>query len=52
VLDFSRRMDFFIVLGFMFLIGITFYTYTLVRINQNKIDNVVRKIAIERENKK
>ena len=52
VLDFSRRMDFFIVLGFMFIIGIMFHTYTIVRNNQNKIDMVVRKIAIENKHKK
>jgi len=52
VLSFSRMMDFFIVIGFMFLIGVSFYTYTLVRKNQNKIDNLVRNIAIEKELKK
>ncbi len=49
VLKFSRRIDFFVVLGFMFLIGTTFYIYTLVRKNQNKIERIVRKIAIEKE---
>jgi len=52
VLNFSRRMDFFIVLGFMFLIGVTFYIYTLVRKNQNQIEKIVRKMAIEREDNK
>lgn len=53
VLDFSRRMDFFIVIGFMFMIGIIFYTYTLVRKNQNRIEKLVRKIATDKEiNKK
>jgi len=52
ILNFNRRMDFFIVIGFMFLIGITFYTYTLVRSNQNKIDNLVRKLALEKGEKK
>ncbi|TKJ17307.1 hypothetical protein CEE44_02105 [Candidatus Woesearchaeota archaeon B3_Woes] len=52
ILNFSRRLDFFIVMGFMFLIGIMFHTYTIVRKNQNRIDKIVRKIAIEKQNKK
>jgi hypothetical protein len=52
ILSFSRRMDFFIVIGFMFLIGIIFHTYTITRKTQNKIDKVVRKIAIFKHNKK
>ena len=44
----SRPLDFFIIIGFMFLIGSTFYTYTIVRKNQNRIEEIVRKIAIER----
>lgn len=45
----SRPLDFFIIAGFMFLIGSTFHTYTIVRKNQNKIEEVVKKIAIERK---
>lgn len=52
ILDMSRRLDFFIIAGFMFLIGITFYIYGIVRKNQNKIERVVREIAIEKLNKK
>lgn len=52
VLSFSRRMDFFIVIGFLFLIGIMFHIYTIVRKNQNRVDTMVRKIAIEKRNKK
>lgn len=48
-LNFSRRLDFYIVVGFMFLIGITFHTYTIVRKNQNRVDKLVRKIAIEKK---
>ena len=51
VLNFSRRMDFFIVLGFMFIIGITFHIYTIVRKNQNKIEKIVRKIAFDKQKK-
>jgi len=48
-LNLVRTMDFFIILGFMFLIGSLFYTYTIVRKNQNKLEEIVRKIAIERK---
>jgi len=41
----SRTMDLFIILGFMMLIAVFVYTYNLVRINQRKIETVVRKIA-------
>ena len=52
VLSLSRRLDFFIILGFMFLIGIMFHTYTIMRKTQNKIERVVRKIAIEKNPEK
>jgi hypothetical protein len=53
VLDFGRTMDFFIVIGFMFVIGAIFYTYTVLRKTQKKVDTIVRKIAITNaENKK
>ena len=48
-LNLARTMDFFIILGFMFLIGTLFYTYTIVRKNQNKVEEIVRKIAIQRK---
>jgi len=44
-LSLSRTMDFFIISGFMVLIALFFYTYTLVRSNQKKIEFIVRKIA-------
>jgi hypothetical protein len=45
----SRPLDFFIIAGFMFLIGSTFYTYTIVRKNQNRVEEIIRKVAIERK---
>jgi hypothetical protein len=48
-LSLARTMDFFIILGFMFLLIAVFYTYGLVRANQKKLEEVVRKIAIERK---
>lgn len=41
----SRTMDFFIISGFMVLILVFFYTYMLVRVNQRKLEYIVRKIA-------
>ena len=46
-LSFGRRLDFFIVLSFMFVIGIVFYTYTTLRKTQNRLEKLVRKIALE-----
>lgn len=51
-LAFARVMDFLIVLGFIFLFGITFYNYTLLRRNQNKVEDVVRAVALSRARKK
>jgi len=48
-LGFVRTLDFLIILGFMFLIGITFYTYTLVRRNQHRLENIVRRMAMEKK---
>jgi len=52
VLSLSRRLDFFIILGFMFLIGFMFHTYIIIRKTQNKIEKIVRKIAINKQIKK
>lgn len=48
-IGFARTMDFFIVAGFMFLVGSLFYIYLLVRGNQKKLEEIVRKIAIEKK---
>ena len=48
-LNIARALDFFIIGGFLFLIFVTFYTYTLVRKNQKKLEEVVRSIAIKRK---
>ncbi len=44
---FARIMDLVIVVGFIFLIGVITYTYTIVRKTQNKIEEIVRKVAIK-----
>jgi len=45
-IGFARTMDFFIVAGFMFLIGSLFYIYLLVRSNQKRLEDIIRKIAL------
>lgn len=45
----SRTLDFFIVVGFMFFLSFMFYMYTIIRKTQNKINSLVRKIAVERK---
>src|SRR3989338_6128386 len=48
-LSIARALDFFIIIGFLFLIGMIFYTYTNVRANQKKLEEVVRKIALKKK---
>ncbi|MBI2651713.1 DUF2304 domain-containing protein [Candidatus Woesearchaeota archaeon] len=45
-LSLVRALDFFIIAGFLFLIFVIFYTYTVVRKTQKKVEEVVRNIAI------
>jgi hypothetical protein len=51
VLQIARTLDFFIVLGFIFLLGIVFHTYTIMRKTQNRVESLVRKIAIKNNKK-
>jgi hypothetical protein len=48
-IGFARTMDFFIVAGFMFLVGSLFYIYLLVRGNQKRLEDIVRKIAFRKK---
>ena len=41
----ARTLDLFVILGFMFLIATIVYTYTIVRMNQKRIDDIVRQVA-------
>ncbi len=45
----ARTLDFFIITGFLFLIFVSFYTYTMVRKNQRKIEEIVRNVALKRK---
>jgi len=51
VLQMQRPLDFYIILGFMFLIGALFHTYTQLRKYQKKLDELVSKIAIDNAEK-
>ncbi|MBI4438425.1 DUF2304 domain-containing protein [Candidatus Woesearchaeota archaeon] len=46
-LNISRKMDLVIILGFIFLIATTFYMYKTTEKTQKKVEEVVRKIAIQ-----
>lgn len=46
---FSRPLDVLIIGGFLFLTVLSFYTYNIVRKNQNKVEEIVRKIALEKK---
>ena len=48
-LNIARALDFFIIVGFLFMIFIIFYTYAIVRKNQRKLEEVVRNIALKRK---
>ena len=48
-LNIARALDFFIIAGFLFLIFAIFYTYTIVRKNQRKLEEVVRNLALKKK---
>ena len=50
-LGFFRAFDFFIMGGFLFLIAAIFYTYTVTRKNQKRLEAVVREMAIKKGKK-
>ena len=47
-LKLERKLDLFIILGFMFLIAATFYSYRVVRKTQKGLEELVRQLALER----
>lgn len=51
-LNLGRKLDLLIILGFMFLIAATFYTYRVTRHTDRKVEELVSKLAIERAEKK
>ena len=48
-LSIARALDFFVIVGFLFLIGAIFYTYTIVRKNQKKLEEIVRNMAMRKK---
>ena len=48
-LSIARTLDFFIIMGFLFLIFVNVYTYTIVRKNQKKLEEVVREVAMRKK---
>ena len=49
VLQMNRTLDFLIIAGFMFLIGMSFYTYTVVNKLERRWEKLVREVAFERK---
>lgn len=47
-----RALDFLIMTGFLFLIAMIFYTYTLTRKTQKQVEAIVRSVAIKKSRKK
>lgn len=52
VLGVSRVIDFYLIMGLLFFSLITFINYRTVKKNEQKIEDLVRKIAIEKKEKK
>ncbi|MBS3122419.1 DUF2304 domain-containing protein [Candidatus Woesearchaeota archaeon] len=52
ILKFGRRLDFFIIGGFIFLIALVYYNYITVKSIRIKVEKVIRKIALENAVKK
>ena len=44
---FGRRLDLLIILGFMFLIGVVFNSYVTARKTQEKVERIVRALALK-----
>ena len=49
ILQMSRTLDFLIIAGFMFLIGLSFYTYSTVNKLERRLERLVREVAFERK---
>ena len=51
-IGFLRVLDLLTIVGFMFLITAIFYTYTLTRKNQKKLETIVREMAMKKNKPK
>ena len=45
-LHFVRTFDLLVTVGFLFVIGLTFYTYTIVNRSKKQVEEVVREVAM------
>ncbi len=50
-LHISRTLDLLVIGGFLFVILVSFYTYSITRKTQNKVEELVRKIAVNKAKK-
>jgi len=48
-LSITRALDFLTIVGFLFLMLITFHNYIIVKKNNNRISSLVRKLAIDKK---
>ena len=49
--SFARRLDVLVISAFIFLTAISFYTYSAVKKMQNKMEEIVRQVALKEEKK-
>lgn len=52
VLHFSRRLDFFITVSIIFMMGVLYYMYGIVRANQHSVEKIVRHISLQETKKR
>ena len=50
-LSFARAFDLLVISGFIFLIALIFYIYTITRKNQKQLETIVRLIAMKKNKK-
>jgi hypothetical protein len=47
-LNFVRVMDLLMVVGFMFLVGVAFYTFSITKKTEKKVEDLVRQLAVKK----
>lgn len=51
ILDISRILDFFIIMAFLVMFGVIFYIFILTKRTSNKMEKLVRAIALKKNSK-
>jgi len=46
ILSLTRPLDFFIIIGFLFLILLTFVNYNITKISEKKVNKIISKVSI------